>query len=213
MWRTLISLVWCVQVTYAQYTYRLLGGPQSHHIHKQGELEGGRNMALKGYGPYPPPAPPPAHFVSRTARHFDTREDLSAGPYLQKDNFFSSGFLEDLLGFGKPPPPKREIQHQSIFPSFFSAPAPPQRQYRPPPPPQYTQVPQYPIKPSNPISKKFSPLPKAADSPYKYSVKGASTHYVEKPSSGAAVQGYPAPHPHHMHRQGELEGGRNCFLH
>ena len=175
MLRTLICL-WCVHVTCvrSQYTYRLLGGP----------------------------APPPAHFVSRTSRHYDTKEDLGAGPYLQKDSFFSSGFLEDLLGLSKPdsqPPPKREIQpHQSIFPSFFSAPAPPpQRSYRPPPP-------QYPVsypKPSNtPRPKKFSHKP---DSPYKYSVKGASTHYVEKPGSGAAVQGYPAalsrPPPHHMH--------------
>ena len=186
MWRTLICL-WCVHMTCvrSQYTYRLLGGSA------------------------PPPAPPPAHFVSRTSRHYDTREDLSPGPYLQKDNFFSSGFLEDLLGLGKssdsyPAPPKREIQpHQSIFPSFFSAPAPPpppppqQRPYRPPPPPQYPVS--YP-KPSNtPRAKKFS---HKTESPYKYSVKGASTHYVEKPSSGAAVQGYPASHPppHHMHR-------------
>ena len=185
MWRTLICL-WCVHVSSvrSQYTYRLLGGPA------------------------PPPAPPPAHFVSRTSRHYDTRAELSPGPYLQKDNFFSSGFLEDLLGLGKPesyPPPKREIQHQSIFPSFFSAPSPPpappapQRPYRPPPPPQYPVS--YPKpKPSNtPRPKKFS---HKADSPYKYTVKGASTHYVENPSSGAAVQGYPAsrPPPHHMHR-------------
>ena len=175
MWRTLIILSYvCATCVRAQYTYRLLGGTA------------------------PPHAPPPSHFVSRTSRHYNSREDLSAGPYLQKDNFFTSGFLEELLGLGKPdPPPKRETKPQSIFPSFFSAPAPPPPPHKPyrPPPPQFPVS--YPKPPNTPRPKKYS----HNDSPYKYTVKGASTHYVEKPSSGAA-QGYPVPHPPPRHVHG-----------
>ena len=84
----------------------------------------GRAGGGPGHAPYTyrllSPAPAP---ISRTSRHYDTGERLGPGPYLQKDDFFHSGFLEDLLGVG---PSKRELhsrpppRHQSVFPSFFT---------------------------------------------------------------------------------------------
>merc|ERR1719427_1699887 len=48
------------------------------------------------------------------------RSDVSGpGPYLQKDNFFSTGFLGGLFGFGRPEPSyqvKRENNALSRYP-------------------------------------------------------------------------------------------------
>lgn len=143
----------------------------------------------------PSPTRPQAQrqYQPRISRQLDLRED--SGPYLNKDSFFSAGFLEDLFGLGKPAEStvsfqgKREItpgSHPSHFPSFFapvrSAPTPafvpspyqpnPYHNYRQSPPPvqQYHQTPP-PVKITRNDNK--------PQTPYKYTVKGSSTHYVD----------------------------------
>ena len=153
-----------------------------------------------------PPPIQPQPLLTRTSRHYDTREDLGPGPYLHRDNFFNSGFLGDLLGLSKQEPSyatfqgKREIQHKPLFPGFFSSPsAPSHRPVAPPPPPPSSPFSVSYSKPSPPppVPKKYhSPTQYKNDSPYKYTVKGATTHYVDKPAPSPNVlhQGYhPAP--------------------
>ena len=55
-----------------------------------------------------PSSPPPATRLvgPRISRQLDTRLDSPpSGPYLNKEGFFSSGFLEDLFGLGRPAEP------------------------------------------------------------------------------------------------------------
>ena len=56
----------------------------------------------------PSPARPPVQrqYQPRISRQLDTRLDSPpSGPYLNKEGFFSSGFLEDLFGLGRPAEP------------------------------------------------------------------------------------------------------------
>ena len=59
----------------------------------------------------PSPARPPVQrqYQPRISRQLDIREDPT-GPYLNKDSFFSAGFLEDLFGLGRPAEPTVSFQ-------------------------------------------------------------------------------------------------------
>ena len=143
-----------------QYKYRLMQ-PQTTSVvtqHRQAQY-------------YPPAPVVPAH--QRTARHYDTQDKYGLGPYLQKDSFFNTGFLKDLLGLARPEVPtyplKREIQQSKPrFPSFFTPEPVSKYQVYP-----AKQEPNYPTKSTN---QKYL---KKNNSRYGYTVKGASTHYVD----------------------------------
>jgi len=133
-------------------------------------------------------------YQPRISRQLDIRE--GSGPYLNKESFFSAGFLEDLFGLGKPADPtvsfqgKREItpgSHPPHFPSFFAP-------VRSPPSPAF--VPSSPYQPNLYHNHRQSPPPvqqyhhtpppvkitrndNKPQTPYKYTVKGSSTHYVD----------------------------------
>jgi len=126
------------------------------------------------------------------------RSDSSGpGPYLQKDSFFSSGFLEGLFGFGRPEPSmqvKRENTAQSRYPYHgqpFGPSSPQNNQYNPyiapspiphdPQPfhrPFYTGVPINPQKPTIP-SKLINPTL----NPYTYKVTAATIRSLTNPES------------------------------
>ena len=66
-------------------------------------------------------APAPRQFQPRISRQIDTRADPATGPYLNKEGFFSSGFLEDLFGLGRPAEPAVTFQGKtSVRPSLSS---------------------------------------------------------------------------------------------
>ena len=116
-------------------------------------------------------------YQPRISRQLDIRE--GSGPYLNKESFFSAGFLEDLFGLGKPADPtvsfqgknppcpappslsvdlllcegKREItpgSHPPHFPSFFAP-------VRSPPSPAF--VPSSPYQPNLYHNHRQSPPP------------------------------------------------------
>lgn len=167
--------------------------------------------------PSPSPTRPPAQrqYQPRISRQLDSRDD--SGPYLNKESFFSAGFLEDLFGLGRPAEltvsfqGKREItpgSHPSHFPSFFA----PVRSL-----PTSAFVPSSPYQP-NPYHSHHQSLPPVQQhhhttppvkitrndnnkpqTPYKYTVKGSSTHYVDnsQPAQISAEQHKVKPFRHH----------------
>ena len=60
--------------------------------------------------PSPSPTRPPAQrqYQPRISRQLDIRED--SGPYLNKESFFNSGFLDNLFGLGRPAEPTVSFQ-------------------------------------------------------------------------------------------------------
>ena len=60
--------------------------------------------------PSPSPPAPPAQrpYQPRISRQLDIRED--SGPYLNKESFFNSGFLDNLFGLGRPAEPTVSFQ-------------------------------------------------------------------------------------------------------
>ena len=62
----------------------------------------------------PTPAPAQRQYQPRISRQLETRDD--SGPYLNKESFFTAGFLEDLFGLGRPAEPPLSFQGK-IHPS------------------------------------------------------------------------------------------------
>ena len=58
--------------------------------------------------PSTPPPPAQRHYQPRISRQLDIRDD--SGPYLNRESFFSAGFLEDLFGLGRPAEPTVSFQ-------------------------------------------------------------------------------------------------------